>query len=71
MSITMETALCIETIQDAFVGRHWPEFFNTNHGSQFTSTDSNGVLLHAIATCCGSLADSNHHGAIVPGAKRT
>ena len=50
LSITMETAFCLEAVEEA-VGRHGkPEIFNTDQGSQFTSADFTGLLLgHAIA----------------------
>jgi len=50
VSITMEADFCIEALQEALANHGRPEIFNTNQGSQFTSTDFTGVLLdNAIA----------------------
>jgi putative transposase len=44
VSITMEAAFCVETLQDA-MGRHGtPEIFNTDQGSQFTGQAFTNVL---------------------------
>ena len=37
LSITMEAAFCIETLEEALSGNEKPEIFNTDQGSQFTS----------------------------------
>ena len=37
VSITMDTAFCIEALQEAFARHGQPEIFNTDQGSQFTS----------------------------------
>jgi putative transposase len=45
VSITMEAAFCVETLEDA-LGRHGkPEIFNTDQGSQFTGAAFTGVLI--------------------------
>ncbi len=50
VSITMEADFCIEALQEALAKHGRPEIFNTDQGSQFTSTDFTGVLLdNAIA----------------------
>jgi putative transposase len=36
LSITMEAALCVETLEDALARHGKPEIFNTDQGSQFT-----------------------------------
>src|SRR5258705_5827906 len=36
LSITMEAAFCVETLQDAMARHRKPEIFNTDQGSQFT-----------------------------------
>src|SRR6266567_9441737 len=36
LSITMETAFCVETLEDAMACYGKPEIFNTDQGSQFT-----------------------------------
>ncbi len=50
LSITMEASFCIEAVEEALVKYGKPDIFNTDQGSQFTSTDFTGVLLNnAIA----------------------
>ena len=53
LSITMEAAFCVETLEDA-LGRHGkPDIFNTDQGSQFTGQAFTGVLANnkiAIST---------------------
>jgi putative transposase len=44
VSITMEAAFCVETLQDALEKHGKPEIFNTDQGSQFTGTAFTGVL---------------------------
>jgi putative transposase len=44
VSITMEAAFCIETLQDALARHGKPDIFNTDQGSQFTSAAFTGVL---------------------------
>jgi putative transposase len=46
VSITMETAFCIETLEDAMVRHGKPEIFNTDQGSQFTGSAFTGVLVN-------------------------
>jgi putative transposase len=46
VSITMEADFCIEALQRALDGRK-PEIFNSDQGSQFTSTGFTGVLQAA------------------------
>src|SRR4030081_480715 len=50
VSITMEAAFCVETLQDALVKHGKPEISNTDQGSQFTGSALTGVLAdHGIA----------------------
>jgi putative transposase len=50
VSITMEAAFCVETLQDALAKHGKPEISNTDQGSQFTGTAFTGVLAdHGIA----------------------
>jgi putative transposase len=50
LSITMEAAFCVETLQDALARHGKPEIFNTDQGSQFTGQAFTGVLAdHRIA----------------------
>jgi putative transposase len=44
VSITMEAAFCVETLQDALMKHGKPEIFNTDQGSQFTSAEFTAVL---------------------------
>jgi putative transposase len=44
VSITMEAAFCVATLQDALVKHGKPEIFNTDQGSQFTGAAFTGVL---------------------------
>jgi putative transposase len=44
MSITMEAAFCVETLDDALARHGKPEIFNTDQGSQFTGSAFTGVL---------------------------
>ena len=50
VSITMEAAFCIETLEDALTRHGKPDIFNTDQGSQFTGAAFTGVLIkNAIA----------------------
>ena len=44
VSITMEAAFCVETLEDALARHGKPDVFNTDQGSQFTSSVFTGVL---------------------------
>ena len=44
VSITMEAAFCVETLEDALARHAKPEIFNTDQGSQFTGAAFTGVL---------------------------
>ena len=46
LSITMEAAFCIETLEDALACHGTPEIFNTDQGSQFTGSAFTGVLAN-------------------------
>ena len=46
VSITMEAAFCVETLEDALARHGKPEIFNTDQGSQFTGTAFTGVLTN-------------------------
>src|ERR1700709_1872893 len=51
VSITMEAAFCIETLEDALARYGKPEIFNTDQGSQFTGSAFTGLLPpHGIAS---------------------
>ena len=45
LSITMETAFCIEALEEALARHGKPEIFNTDQGSQFTSLAFTSVLI--------------------------
>jgi putative transposase len=50
LSITMEAAFCVETLEDALARYGKPEIFNTDQGSQFTGSAFTSVLIkNAIA----------------------
>jgi putative transposase len=44
VSITMEAAFCVETLEDALACHGKPDIFNTDQGSQFTGAAFTGVL---------------------------
>ena len=44
LSITMEAAFCVETLEGALARHGKPEIFNTDQGSQFTGSAFTGVL---------------------------
>ncbi len=44
LSITMEAAFCVETLEDALARHGKPEIFNTDQGSQFTGAAFTGAL---------------------------
>jgi putative transposase len=46
VSITLEPAFCVSALKEA-LSLGCPDIFNTDQGSQFTSTDFTKVLLHA------------------------
>ena len=45
VSITMEAAFCVETLEEALAKHGKPEIVNTDQGSQFTGTAFTGVLI--------------------------
>ncbi len=45
LSITLETAFCLEAVEEALARHGKPEIFNTDQGSQFTSTAFTGLLM--------------------------
>lgn len=50
VSITMETAFCLEAVEEAIARHGGPSIFNTDQGSQFTSEAFTGLLKqHGIA----------------------
>jgi putative transposase len=50
VSITMEADFCIDALEEALARHGRPEIFNTDQGSQFTSTEFTSVLFdNAIA----------------------
>jgi len=44
VSIAMEAAFCVETLEDAVARHGKPDIFNTDQGSQFTGSAFTGVL---------------------------
>ncbi|MEY9365350.1 transposase-like protein [Bradyrhizobium yuanmingense] len=59
VSITMEAAFCVETLEDALARHGKPDIFNTDQGSQFTGAAFTGVLdvskviQHTVARILG------------------
>jgi putative transposase len=50
LSNTMDADFCIEALEEALARYGRPEIFNSDQGSQFTSTEFTGVLLrHGVA----------------------
>ena len=47
LSNTMDSSFCVEALEEALARFGTPEIFNTDQGSQFTSTAFTGVLLDA------------------------
>src|SRR6516164_9784094 len=47
VSITMEADFCIEALEEPLARHDKPEIFNTDQGSQFTSTAFTDILLKA------------------------
>src|SRR5260370_23900173 len=45
VSIPMEAAFCVETLEDALARHGKPEIFNPDQGSQFTGEAFTGVLI--------------------------
>jgi putative transposase len=45
LSVTMEAAFCVETLEDALSRHGKPDIFNTDQGSQFTGAAFTGVLI--------------------------
>jgi putative transposase len=46
LSITMEAAFCVATLEDALARHGKPDIFNTDQGSQFTGSAFTGVLAN-------------------------
>ena len=46
VSITMEAAFCVETLQEALAKHGKPKTFNTDQGSQFTGLAFTGVFAN-------------------------
>ena len=47
LSNSMDAGVCVEALKDALARYGSPAIFNTNQGSQFTSTDFTDVLRDA------------------------
>ena len=46
LSITMDAAFCVETLEDAVARHRKPDIFNTDQGSQFTGVAFTGTLAN-------------------------
>jgi putative transposase len=50
VSITLEVEFCLDAVEEALARHGRPDMFNTDQGSQFTSTEFTSLLLkHAVA----------------------
>lgn len=45
LSITLEAGFCTEALEEALARHGRPDIFNTDQGSQFTSTEFTGILI--------------------------
>jgi len=66
LSITMEAAFCVETLEDALARHGRPDVFNTDQGAQFTGAAFTGVLANngiAIKGLGGTMSSSSGYGA--------
>ena len=70
LSITMEAAFCVETLEDALARHGKPDIFNTDQGSQFTGAAFTGVLSRTALPSAwtakglgGTMSSSNGCGA--------
>jgi len=62
LSITMEAAFCVETLEDALARHGKPEIFNTDQGSQFTGAGFTGALAsNGIAISMDRAGPGNLH----------
>jgi putative transposase len=65
LSITMQAAFCVETLEDALARHGKPEIFNTDQGSQFTGSAftglfaSNGIASAWTARAHGATTSSS------------
>jgi putative transposase len=59
LSITMEAGFCVEAVEEALARHGKPEIFNTDQGSQFTSTVFTSLLIdNAIAISMDAWRDN-------------
>jgi hypothetical protein len=62
VSVHDETALCVETLEDALARHAKPKIFNTDQGSQFTGAPLTGMpLKNGIAIIMGARAPNGHN----------
>ena len=61
LSITLETAFCIEAVEEAMAKYGKPDIFNTDQGSQFTSINFIKMLKDADIKISMPLSDVSHH----------
>jgi putative transposase len=50
LSITMEAGFCVEAVEEALARHGKPEIFNTDQGSQFTSTVFTSTVFTSLLT---------------------
>ena len=70
LSNTMEVGFCIEALKEALAKYGAPEIFNTDQGSQFTSTEFTLVLKDADVKISMPLGDFTNHLPVIDGRGR-
>jgi putative transposase len=77
VSITLDAAFCIEAVEEALSRHGTPEIFNTDQGSQFTSTDftgllrKNGIKIRRSRLPAAATSSSSTRSAAQPGPSAT
>jgi putative transposase len=71
LSITLEVDFCLEAVEEALARHGRPEIFNTDQGSQFTSTAFTGLLLDkargatmSLSSGCGGQSNTRRWCAV-------
>ena len=67
LSITLETAFCIEAVEEAMAKYGKPDIFNTDQGSQFTSINFIKMLKNTDIKISMPLSDVSHHLPVIDG----
>lgn len=64
LSITMEAAFCVETLEDALARHGKPGIFNTDQGSQFTGAAFTGLLAYCSPSAPLRQIEGLHEGRV-------